>query len=95
MLAVAFDDVVAAAVLTYFERITPFGLTVDAYDIVVLIVRCESIKQIGSVFEVDDGGHGSSPVVVVMFRVWVIKYALLSAGLSHRVFPDLCCDGWT
>ena len=20
---------------------------------------------------------------------------LLSAGLSHRVFPDLCCDGWT
>ena len=20
---------------------------------------------------------------------------VLSAGLSHRVFPDLCCDGWT
>ena len=26
---------------------------------------------------------------------WMHAEGVLSAGLSHRVFPDLCCDGWT
>ena len=35
------------------------------------------------------------PVRILRGMTSPLRDRVLSAGLSHRVFPDLCCDGWT